>query len=849
MDTTRSCGTGKAQRRVSICLLSLTMAQAPTLAATLAGIEPLEPHPGVVPIDGTLSAVTGPSTGSVVRLLEAEEAVHNGSIEVAANHEGYTGTGFVDFLEEGNIEWTVDTPMRGLYQLEFRYALGVDQSRPMDILANSVPVSSDVSFPFTQRWENWQTVQFFVKLESGTNVIRLTTDGASGPNVDHLLVSLTPPDANKFLSLPIHSSDTVFRGSESHASAYYKVIDPLDRKTTLADWKTENGFDGSENANADSHAVYLNAADLNFGRSMFVKQSGDRIASFVQNYPSVADAIAGTNLIATVAMEYGYPLNKDSGLEMTDKPRFTTFYVFNAAGTRVTSADLDGRGEKFVPGLCNVCHGGKPKSGGFHGSVATYQDRGDTGAKWIPWDLDTYEFHPSLTRVMQESTFKAMNATILQTNPTSTTRTLVKGWYGGEGMPEPAFNGAFVPSGWKNAGADGDKSALYLNVVAPSCRACHSQRGTYNNSGHVVFQGEALEQSLEFATFSAFKGYKDEIESLVYDQGIMPLALRTYERFWRSDQPKILDEQLFGGTAHKNPPADVLSSEAKYDFGDLRRPGRPVLRIAGLRFSNSFGYSFADVKDSGRVRLNARPSYFGETFSWSIQSAPGAIPTINSADKSLATFDLDPSASSDIKSEGSSSPYHVRLLVRNKHAGDPAESVTGQLWSNSDLEPLNFVEDIYPLLTTGFPSTRSSTPLSCIQCHSNGNVVSRADGIFVLRDFQLPEGENEAIWKDYAFSHFMTRVNCDDPAASLVLLKPAGFHHWNGTVNGFANLGDSGDANHRAEILRWIMEGAPYDSAGSRMGCQASRLNLLPGDIGLLPKPLSPVPNRDLLSR
>ncbi|MEA3412126.1 MAG: carbohydrate-binding protein, partial [Pseudomonadota bacterium] len=595
METTRSYRALTAQL-VSICLVSLVLV--PAMAATLAGTQPLKPHPGIAPIDGSLAAVTGPTTGSAVRLLEAEEAAHDGSIEVAVNHDGYTGSGFVDFVGEGNIEWTVNTPMRGLYQLEFRYALGVDESRPLDILANSVPVSSDVSFPFTQRWGNWQTVQFFVKLESGANVIRLATDGASGPNIDHLLVSLTPPDANKFLTFPLHSSDRVFRGSETNASAYYKVIDPLDRKTTLADWKTRNGFDGSADANADSHAVYQNAADLNFGRSMFVKKSGDRVASFVQNYPTVEDAIAATNLIATVAMEYGHPVNKDTGLAVTDKPKFTTFYVFNSADDRVTSADLDGRGEKFVPGLCNVCHGGKPKAGGFHGTLATYQDSGDTGAKWIPWDLDTYEFHPSLTRAMQESTFKAMNATIFDTNPTSTTKTLVKGWYGGEGMPDATFNGTFVPTGWKNAGADGDKSPLYLGVVAPSCRACHNQRGTYNNSGHVVFQGELLEQSLEFATFSAFKGYKDEIESLVYDQGIMPLARRTYERFWRSDQPKILDDHLFGGTAHKNPPADVLSGAAKFAFGDLRRPGRPITRIAGTRFfTDGFPfdeYLFAD---------------------------------------------------------------------------------------------------------------------------------------------------------------------------------------------------------------------------------------------------------------
>ncbi|MEA3410265.1 MAG: hypothetical protein U9R74_01850, partial [Pseudomonadota bacterium] len=358
--------------------------------------------------------------------------------------------------------------------------------------------------------------------------------------------------------------------------------------------------------------------------------------------------------------------------------------------------------------------------------------------------------------------------------------------------------------------------------------------------------GQPLEQSLEFATFSAFKDYKDEIESLVYDQGLMPLARRTYERFWRSDQPRILDEQLFGGTAHKNPPEDVLSDEARSAFGDLRRPGRPVTRIAGVRYSNAvLDYVFADVRNSGRVRLNGRPGYFGETFSWSIQNAPGAIPTINSANRSLASFALDPSASSDIKSDGSS-PYRVQLSMSNAHANYD-EIVRGQLWSNSSLGSLNFIDDIYPLLSEGFDTTKNTAgKLSCIQCHSNGNVVSWADGIFVLRDFQLPE--DKAL--DYAFSNFMTRVNCDDPANSLVVLKPSGFHHYAGTVTGFANLGDdSGDANHRAKITRWIMEGAPYDAAGSKKGCQASLPVFYPGIIGLSPKPLSPVPGGEFLSR
>jgi hypothetical protein len=119
-----------------------------------------------------------------------------------------------------------------------------------------------------------------------------------------------------------------------------------------------------------------------------------------------------------------------------------------------------------------------------------------------------------------------------------------------------------------------------------------------------VFQGQALEQSLEFNNFASFKGYKDEIERLVFDQGLMPIAKRTYELFWRSAQPKILDNELFDGKAHQNPPNSVYSGSGKADFGDLRRPGRPIARIAGARF---FKIVFRTTPMTWRMSRRERP--------------------------------------------------------------------------------------------------------------------------------------------------------------------------------------------------------------------------------------------------
>jgi len=58
----------------------------------------------------------------------------------------------------------------------------------------------------------------------------------------------------------------------------------------------------------------------------------------------------------------------------------------------VKSLNFDGRGEKWVPGACMPCHGGKLKDlepGG------TFPGFGNTEAAFLPWDLDAFLFADS----------------------------------------------------------------------------------------------------------------------------------------------------------------------------------------------------------------------------------------------------------------------------------------------------------------------------------------------------------------------------------------------------------------------------------------------------------------------
>lgn len=119
---------------------------------------------------------------------EAENAVVSGAV-VSTSHTGYTGTGFVDYVHNYNdyVEWTVDRNAGGTAALAFRYALS-GRTRPLRITVNGTVVAAQLSFPNTGNWSVWRTVSVNATLNAGTNHIRATAIGSSGPNLDNLTV-------------------------------------------------------------------------------------------------------------------------------------------------------------------------------------------------------------------------------------------------------------------------------------------------------------------------------------------------------------------------------------------------------------------------------------------------------------------------------------------------------------------------------------------------------------------------------------------------------------------------------------------------------------------------------------
>jgi len=703
--------------------------------------------------------------------IEPENVANNFSTDTFI--PDFLGPGFITISRGRSFEFDFEVPAgeEGLYQIQVRHA----SNNSISILIDGTAITPDLALS-TRTLGFWFDNEAYVTLSAGNHVISF-----NGPVfLDTFRITRTPPDANRFLTYPSSVNEIFFGGSEENSIAYYNTIDPSGERATLDQFRELNGFssDGVDiynesdpialavqeelNGTDYSHAIYQNIADLDLGRNMYVLKfdNGD-VASYVQNFATPDNALARRNLLATVAMEY-----------RADE-RLTTFYAYNSRGNRVTKVDLDGRGEKFVPTLCAACHGGKPKDD----IDGIYQNGGNIGSKWIAWDIENFEFSSRLGLADQQDEFRSMNQSVLCTTPSASNAELVRGWYGADAssnctvpLPEVDFDGDYVPAGWNDTP---EHRELYLEVVRPTCRSCHAQRGTYADNTLLERKRE-----LEFSTFEHFNLFKDEIEEHVFDQGTMPSALVTYEAFWRSrgsdvDQPEILDRVLFGGTVHDNPPASIYPDEAKAIYGARRAPGRPIAEAAAT-----------DIVTTGvEGLLSALPSKFAASTNWSVTDGDG----LSDLPSALPLLTVNPTGE-----------HEVTLSVSN-FAGTYSDSTTLSISTNAEQRPssVQFVPDIRNMLQS------NASGLSCISCHQPGG---RANTVYHLSE--PADFLGDLTPEQFAYTQALTRVDCRDPESSQLLRRPTDPNHFGGA------LFTEGDRNWTL-LRRWIVEGAPFDAERS----------------------------------
>jgi len=509
--------------------------------------------------------------------------------------------------------------------------------------------------------------------------------------------------------------------------------------------------------------------------------------------------------------------------------KIVTFYTYigdkGALGTnlvggqRVLSANLDGRGEKFQPGVCNVCHGGAPKQ--LVNGV--YPDHGDTNAGFLAWDMDLFKYDidgSTYSRANLEPIMKEFNRTVLgvQRDPaaffvnglgTHTARNqMIYGWYGGLGLPN-SFNGSFVPPGWTPgtltgilgdvpvpAGAD----TFYLQVIKPTCRLCHVQRDTIT-----LRSGSGYLGGVSFTDYSHFIHYKDEIEDLVYDQGAMPMALRTFDHFWSRGQGDLLATFL-----ETNAPPFTRRD----NIGNVLKPGRPVAN-AGPYAPDTNPPTPPDltryVRTNDLVTLNGAASQFAASYLWTVDSAPAGV--------NLATLLLNPTTVNPSFTPTIDGNYIFRLVV-NDGLYDSAPAFF-KVNASVAFVPVSFASDIAPIFnyTTNDFSVYENNPTQaqplqyCFDCHLNREEVLnrnispyRLAGTPLYRPstfvYSLTGPTSEV------YTKLLDRINFNSPLDSRILnVGKFNEHSYENPIGyGF----DSGtDWIHFQTFLQWIYQGAP----------------------------------------
>ncbi|MEP4486014.1 MAG: hypothetical protein ABJ013_10330 [Halioglobus sp.] len=477
-------------------------------------------------------------------------------------------------------------------------------------------------------------------------------------------------------------------GMESRSSAekYYALIQAPE---TLEEWLELTGFPKNLNQNSEVvRAVYLNNYDLGFGRDMHMRvdERCGNVYSFVNNYPTLENAIQGRGRFATVVMEYA-PLDRSCNGKKIVK--FLAYVPDETSGNNVLmrTMNFDGRGEKAVPGVCVSCHRGAV--GDLSSvtladipSLATSQATAlaDLDSTFIPWDLDSLlyvESDPAMTgnydrvsaqdrerysREAQVAAFRALNSGALSTYQARPERyaasiKLIHGWYGayednsfcqGEDagallvntelmpaniseVPDGQFNGSYTPCGWRG------EETVYHGAVARNCRLCHNQT-------HLL--GKNFDTAAEFFD-------NEKLERYVFDEGSMPLARVTFDRFW-------LD--FHGADSGASILAKRLGVPAQ------KAPGKPIARIDVQYVNPTSGVVLEGPAPGIRAILLGDNSRYSHSYRWQIDSNCGDAPSLSGDTSVAAGFTLgDSGCAYDVSLETSddagSDQLRTRILV------------------------------------------------------------------------------------------------------------------------------------------------------------------------------------------
>ncbi len=452
--------------------------------------------------------------------------------------------------------------------------------------------------------------------------------------------------------------------SKLSAKNYYKCIDPLEKTTTFASWLASARFTGKNDG--DVNTKYVNNYDLGFGRDMHIrKDTNGNVYSYVTNYNTLENTLHNRNEFAIVVMEYSPAPTGNCGdtpdaTAPNSAKKIVKFFAYipdvkSGGYIRAESMNFDGRGEKYLPGVCTACHYGNNHTKEFNtlGEIAAIN--ADLDSSFMPWDLDAFLYtnasKPSLidpayaafakatglvggerdkfSREGQEGLFRQQNEMVLHTftdNPKNIPRfahaiTQLQGWYGNAAerakveslnfggdtrnltdseLQELQLSLKSLPAGTFDGGyvpkgwrANAAQENLYTNVYDRNCRMCHLF------TPNIKFDFDSYD---EFVNHPSLKNY-------VYERGLMPMSRLTLDRFWLS---------FNGGDSAAKKLRDHLNADAnsENDIPQTSIPGIPVAVI--FPESNPKASSDLQMEFDETLLFDGGASLFAENYRWTL---------------------------------------------------------------------------------------------------------------------------------------------------------------------------------------------------------------------------------------
>jgi hypothetical protein len=239
------------------------------------------------------------------------------------------------------------------------------------------------------------------------------------------------------------------RGPENDknaAVAYYDEVSARSRKSTLDAFKTVNGFGAGDAV----EARFYNRNELGIGRKLTCRKDSSVLACYLVKYgdpggpvdESLDDLMNDTNPDDTVAMDW-------------TRSRGVRFYVYAPSGQLKYGTHFDLEGEKYVPGVCQGCHGGLPT--------------------FVPVDPTTHLYRNKTERNAASEPIRKINQMIFNTP-------------GAINDSIRDYITRLYPSGVATAGAkavdqmpplytDAGREDFYTDGIKPYCQLCHLSSG------------------------------------------------------------------------------------------------------------------------------------------------------------------------------------------------------------------------------------------------------------------------------------------------------------------------------------------------------------------------------------